>query len=473
MNTVAIIYWFLLFSLPLVLAGIAVVSVAVAGRWARYLIYPYLAVLIFFTGSDYGLLEEETSRRIYSRGSGVLYFPFVNLYLFWLAAIVGFHGLWNRLPAPDVALRKFLLLFGLVFVGQIVVGLLVEKSLFVIMYREGTMYLMNTVIFVFVLLRAFRDKQAVDELLRFFLVCVFLRVCWGLIQYVFFGGDSANYYANFEHLNVKLTFFDINDSILATMGAFLAAARLTDREGLASQPWKRFMFWLLLILASAVVLLSYRRTAWLGFMGAGIAFLWLYRKRLNWALVGMYGGPAVAGVFALWMWRFSQSSHGGLLSTLFPDLTSRSGQLTTESGRLFELKLAMQTIWDNPLLGVGNWGEYTYSRDRQVAFHRGHFGYMHSGFLHVWLKTGLIGLFAFVGALFIAGRDAVRLHASLEEPVWQALAAAGLAGLAVSMPNLLGGTPIIEYRTMQILALILVLPYLAQAAAKFPSTAKT
>lgn len=459
-----LISWGILIGVPLGLALTAVVSSALAGRWARYLIYPYLVILIFFSGSEYGLLEKEASRRIYSRGSGVLYFPFVNLYLFWLAAVVGIDALWNRLAPPVAPVRKYLLLFGLVFVGQIIAGLILDKSIFVILYRSGTMYLMNTIIFVFVLLRAFRDEKSVNELLGLFMICVFLNMCWGLFRFAFLGGDPANYYENFEHIEAKLTFFDINDSILATMGAFLAAARLTDREGLRNHPWKKLFFWALLATTTLVVILSYRRTAWIGFMLAGLAFMWLYRKRINFALVTLIAGISLVGVFSLWTYRFAGQSHGSLLATLFPDVTGGGTSITTEGGRLFELKLAMETILDHILFGVGNWGEYTFSSNSAVAFHGGAFYFMHSGFLHVWLKTGLIGLIPFIGALYVAARDSTRLNATIGTPVWQALAATTLAGILVSMPNLLFGTPIIEYRTMQILGLVLVLPYLAQVA---------
>jgi O-antigen ligase len=417
------------------------------GRWVRYLIYPYLVILIFFSGSQYGLLEEESSRMIYGRGSGKLFFPFVTWYVFWLAGVVGFYALWNRLPAPEAAVRKFLLLFGLVFLGQLIAAPFLTKSIFYALHYSGTMYLMNAVVFVFVLLRAFRDEKSVRELLILFMVSVFLRDCYGLFRYVFLGGDTANYYANFADLNIKLTFFDINDTILATMAAFMAAARLTDREGMKDRPWTRLVLWGVLILTSVVVILSFRRTAWIGYMAAGAAFLWLY--------------------------RFAPESHGGLIGALFPDASTATGKLTTNTGRLFELRLALDSIREHILLGVGNWGQYEASSDASVAFHRGQFYFMHSGFLHVWLKTGLIGLVAFAGALYVTTRDSVRLHGAIEVPLWKAFAALGLAGLAVSLPNILFGTPIIEYRTMQILAFILVLPYLARAAWMSPASGVT
>lgn len=464
-----VIFWTLLISVPLVLGFGAVASSALVGRWVRYFIYPYLVILIFFSGSQYGLLEEESSRMIYGRGSGKLFFPFVTWYVFWLAGVVGFYALWNRLPAPEAAVRKFLLLFGLVFLGQLIAAPFLTKSIFYALHYSGTMYLMNAVVFVFVLLRAFRDEKSVRELLTLFMVSVFLRDCFGLFRYVFLGGDTANYYANFADLSIKLTFFDINDTILATMGAFMAAARLTDRENMKGHPWAQLALWGFLLLASLAVILSFRRTAWTGYMAAVVAFLWLYRKRINFFLVGLYGSLALVGVFSLWLYRFAPESHGGLIGALFPDASTAAGKLTTNTGRFFELRLALDSIREHILFGVGNWGQYEASSDASVAFHRGQFYFMHSGFLHVWLKTGLIGLVAFAGALYVVARDSVRLHSTIDAPLWKAFAALGLAGLAVSLPNILFGTPIIEYRTMQVMAFILVLPYLARAAWMSPA----
>jgi len=181
------IFWTLLISVPLVLGFGAVASSALMGRWVRYFIYPYLVILIFFSGSQYGLLEEESSRMIYGRGSGKLFFPFVTWYVFWLAGVVGFYALWNRLSPPEAAFRKFLLLFGLVFLGQLIAAPFLTKSIFYALHYSGTMYLMNAVIFVFVLLRAFRDEKSVRELLTLFMVSVFLRDCFGLFRYVFLG----------------------------------------------------------------------------------------------------------------------------------------------------------------------------------------------------------------------------------------------------------------------------------------------
>lgn len=464
----AAFFWTMLIGIPLVLGFGAAIGSVLMGRWVRYLIYPYLVLLIFFSGSQYGLIEEESSRLIYGRGSGKLFFPFVNWYIFWLAAVVGFYALWNRLAPPEAAVRKFLLLFGLVFLGQLIASPFLTKSVFYALHYSGTMYLMNTVVLVFVLLRAFRDEQSVRELITVFLVSVFIRDSYGLFRYLFLGGDTANYYANFADLNIKLTFFDINDSILATMAAFMAAARLTDRVGMKSRPWAQLALWGVLVLTSLVVILSFRRTAWTGYVAAGLAFLWMYRKQLNLFLVGVYGSLALIGVISLWLYRFAPESHGGLLGALFPDASTAGGKLTADTGRFFELRLAWDTIRQNILFGVGNWGQYEASSDVSVAFHRGKFYFMHSGLLHVWLKTGLVGLVGFAGALYISGRDAVRLHGTIEAPLWKALAATGLAGLAVSMPNIVFGTPVIEYRTMQILAFILVLPYLASAAARNP-----
>lgn len=457
MNVIEILFYVFLFTFPLILGFSVVAGASFASRWPKYFVYPYLAVLVFFTGSEYGLLERSGFFTIYDRGHGQLYFSIVNLYLFWLAAVVGIQGLWLRLETPTARLRRYLLAFNIIFIGNVMVGLLfADRSIFELLLPRGAFYVVNTSILVFVLLRTFREPREIERLENLFLICATARGLFGLLRFAFLGGDPANHYANFQAMDVRLTFFDINDNIIATVAALIAASRLVERSS------GRLLYWFIVAAELSVVLLSFRRTAWIGLLGAVMVFAWVYRRRINIVALMPVLGVALVALVGLWQLRFaSASGQGGLLATLFPDVTS-GGQLSTRSGRLFELRLALETIFENPIFGVGTWGEYAYSSDQQVSFHRGRFDFMHSGFLHIWLKMGLVGLLAFAGALWVSARDAWRFIPAAT-PVGRSLAIAGLGGLAASMPTILFGTPIIEYRTMQLLAIILVLPYLGLA----------
>jgi hypothetical protein len=64
-----------------------------------------------------------------------------------------------------------------------------------------------------------------------------------------------------------------------------------------------------------------------------------------------------------------------------------------------------------------------------------------------------------IGALVIAARRALKTLPPEQLP----LAAAGVAGLAFMLPDLLIGTPIPQVRTTQMLAICFALPYVAMS----------
>lgn len=461
MNTIQIFSYAVFFAVPLVLGLMLPVSAILAGRYARYFVYLYLAVLIFFTGSTYGVIDEEITGTIYARGGGRTFFGFVNLYLYWLGLAVLFDSLWNKRQAPRAGIRIFLFLFTLLFLAHIPVGLYLDEPFFLIIHRSGVLNIFNMTVLVYVMLRVFRDQDSVNQLVMLFLASVLARCLWGLFRYVFLDGDPANFYANVQQLSVKLTFFDINDSVLASIAAFLAAWRLVDRsEGANGYRW--LFYWVVAIAGVLVILLSFRRTAWLGLVLAGLLFIYWNRQRINFLKLAPLLGLTVVAMGIFWSERFQFSASDDLLASLFPDIAS-GGSVSLQAGRFVELALALEAIFRSPILGAGTWAEYATSSSRsEVAFHGGRFFYMHSGFLHVWLKTGLIGLVLFSGALVASAYTALRAQSELHAPEMRALAGAGMIGLVMSLPNLLFGTPIIEYRTMQILGLALVLPYLAR-----------
>ncbi len=465
MNALQISFWALIFVVPLLLAIAIASSTILAGPYIRYAVYLYLTVLIFFSGSTYGLVTKGTiTGTIYSRGTGKLFFGFVNLYLYWLGMVVLFDMLWHKRRPPVAGIRKYLLFFVALYFVYICFGLYVDQPFFLIISPTGVLNVFNMTVFVYVMLRVFKDKRSVDELTRFFLACAILRSAFGLIRFAFFGGDPANYYANFQDIHIKLTFFDINDSIIAGMAAFLSAWRLFDRDS-ADTSRTRLMYWVMVVAGILNILSSYRRTAWLGLIPPALLLVWWHRQRINVFLAIPVIVVMMVSILMLWLARFHSDvgHHADLLAMLFPDATA-SGHVSLKSHRFFELRLALDTLRQHWLFGVGPWGLYQWSWNPDVNFHNGVFNFVHSGILHVWLKTGLIGLTLFVAALVASALAAFQALKQINVPRWRALAVTGFVGLLLFMPDILFGTPIIEFRTMQVLGFALVLPYLARYA---------
>jgi hypothetical protein len=90
---------------------------------------------------------------------------------------------------------------------------------------------------------------------------------------------------------------------------------------------------------------------------------------------------------------------------------------------------------------------------------------MHSGVLHIMLKTGLLGVALMLVVMGLYLRFVFRSRPAMPA-AWQGVLWMGFAGALFMLPTWLIGTPVIEYRTMQLMALCLALPYLAVAAAK-------
>jgi O-Antigen ligase len=210
---------------------------------------------------------------------------------------------------------------------------------------------------------------------------------------------------------------------------------------------------------------SYRRTAWGGLAIAVVLFALCQPKQLRYKLLL---GFAVLGLPALLykaVQRSGENMHGAsMLERLMPDIAA-NGELSFTTGRFSELYAAFLSFKESPVFGLGAWGRYDGSRFSELSWHHGDFGWMHSGLLHVALKSGLVGAGISVWVLVAVIRFVVRVKASMHVNEL-GIMMAGLAGLLFMLPNWLIGTPVIEYRTMQLMALTVALPYMAYATSK-------
>lgn len=434
---------------------VAVAGIGVAVSRPKYPVYLLLGVLIFFSASSWGLLE--VTRTIYDRGTGQFNFSFVNLYLWGIALAIALASQFRRAPAVPCGLAKYFWLFNLLFAAHVIAGLATDVPFFNTMSNNGVLNILNMSVLMFVLLQAFDNPRDLDELTKLFMVSVLARGIFGLVRFMFFGGDPVNVYASFEKISVKLTFFDINDGLIATIAAFYAAWRLAW-EGKTMKPSGKWFYGVLLVVEILVVVFSYRRTAIGGFALAGLLFVILQPKprRLMFLLIGSVVFALGLGVIVTGRLQQVRGARGGILEALLPDLfAGRSGDVS--SGRFGELFMAFDTIRDHWLLGAGTWAEF---RGGVIAYHFGVYDFVHSGIVHIWLKTGLVGLALFLGGLL---SYIVFVHAkrSMMEPAQRAFFEAGFAGFLFSVPNLLVGTPIIEFRTMLLFGMVLAIPYLA------------
>jgi hypothetical protein len=315
---------------------------------------------------------------------------------------------------------------------------------------------------VSLLLLSFRTREHALELSRFIMLSGLVRALFGLARWAFLGGDPNNVYANMNDIRIELTSFDINDSLLCTIAFAIAAVNLFQVfRNQRPLSWTA-VDWATLCATFACIVLSYRRSAWVGFVLA--FFIVMMRVPLRRRVRLMAVGLPVVGAGLLYA-AFRRLGHtkgaGAGLSGLVYDMASK--RFGAESERVLELKLALADVVAHPLTGIGTWGRYTGYRN--ISWQTGQDGglFLHSGVLHIALKAGLPGLVLLGGTIWAFCRFTRHALRTLP-PELLGLATAGAAGVACMLPDLLVGTPFPQVRTTQMLAVCLALPYVAMAA---------
>ena len=456
------IYATIPFAVVLAIALLSVLGIGIGMVQPRFLVYPYLGIFFLMNSTSYGNLSVFSSAGIYSRGSGLLYFALLLWYMLgaWCCARISAN--FKGLATPPCNLRPWFLGWFVLLLGHVVVAIFFGKKLSDALAPGGFSNIVWMAPLVSLLLLTFRTREHATALARFIVLAGLGRALFGLARWAAGGGDPNNIYANMNAIQIKLTFFDINDSLLCAMAFTIAAVQLFQG---AKNPRPRFWVaieWMTLAATALCIVLSYRRTAWIGLVLALVIVMWRFPLRRRIQLLG-FGLPLVVpalGYVALR--RLSQTKGAGAgFSSMLYDMQSR--RFGAESERVLELKLALADFLSNPLTGIGSWGRYT--GHQRISWQAGLEGgqFIHSGILHIGLKTGLIGLALFAGtawAFISFSRRALRAL----PPELMGLGTAGVAGIAFMLPDILVGTPFPQVRTSQMLAVCLALPYLAMAA---------
>jgi len=474
-----ILSW-LFFSLPFMavaaIALLAVLGIGVGLVAPRVLAYVYLAIFFSFNSTSYGSLSLFATGGVYSRGSGMLLFALVLWCVLGAWCCARASAAFAGRPAPECTLRPWFTGWLVLLILHVGVALASGVKVAAALAPSGFANIVWMAPPIFLLLLTFRTRAHAIELMRFIMVAGLARALFGLVRWAALGGDPNNVYANRNAIPIKLTFFDINDSLLCCMALAIAALHLfrpasTADAGRPRAAWLA-LAWCTLLATGLCILLSYRRTAWIGSVLAGIVIAWRFpwRRRLQLLALGL--PPLGLGIGFLLANRFAQSSQHGLSRLVYDMQSERFG---AESERVLELKFALADFLAHPLSGIGAWGRY--AGFEHISWQANPDGglFVHSGVLHIALKAGLPGLVLLAGlgwAFFRTSRMALRqptvrdVHEDGAGAACLALATAGVAGIAFMLPDILVGTPVPQVRTTQMLAICLALPYIALQAAR-------
>lgn len=426
---------------------------AVSLKEPKLVVYAFLIAILMFRYSTWG--EMQPTETIYARGVGIFHFSLINLALFVAGVATLMRKLANPLsPQLAAPLAPYFFSFVFMMLAHIALGSMAGIDLEYILEYEGLINVFNMFIFMYMIVLAFNTEKDKRDLLLVFLALAGVRAMFGFVRYFLMDGDTANPYRNFEGMDIKVFFFDIADNFVAAVAAFCAAwLLLTPSVRLSLM--KRLFLYGYLALEIAAIALSYRRSS---LIGLALSFGWLLfllpnRKRFPLMILG--AGVMVATLVVFFQERLQYAGATDLLSSLVYDITAKEGEVD----RFYELRAAAASLDGNWLFGLGAWGRFTGDQEL-LAFHMGKFMFVHSGFGHIVLKAGIAGLLIFCGLLvsyvlfYLRHRKRLMGNSRL-------LADAGFAGFLFWVPTLLVGTPIIEFRTMLLIALCLAMPYVA------------
>jgi hypothetical protein len=462
-NILLYFYTSLPFVVVVLLAVLAVVGMGVGMVWPRFLAYVYIAVFFFRNSTSYGSLAAAASPGVYSRGSGVLFFPLLLWCMFGAWCCARASASFQRYPAPACNLRPWFLAWLLLLGGHVAVGLFSNVTLAEVLAPSGFSNIIWMAPLVSLMLLSFRTREHAIELSRFIMLAGLGRAMFGLARWAFLGGDPNNVYANMNDIKIKLTFFDINDSLLCTIAFAIAAVNLFQVFKNKRSLFWTAIDWATLCTTAVCIVLSYRRSAWIGFVLAFLIIMMRFPLQRRIHMMAL-GAPVMgAGLLYAAIKRLGHTKGAGNgLSSLFYDMESK--RFGAESERVLELKYALADFISHPFTGIGTWGRY--SGYQHISWQSGQDGglFLHSGVLHIALKAGLPGLVLLGGTIWVFARFARRALRTLP-PELLGLATAGAAGLAFMLPDLLIGTPFPQVRTTQMLAICLALPYVAMAVA--------
>ena len=113
--------------------------------------------------------------------------------------------------------------------------------------------------FLYIIYATLTSRTDLRRLALLMVAVITLNHLWGMFRYVALGGDPQNAYAMMEHLSVKITFWDISDSVLATFLVGYGIWCLLMKPD--TQRSRSLMYVGIVLLGVASVVLSSRRTA--------------------------------------------------------------------------------------------------------------------------------------------------------------------------------------------------------------------
>jgi len=343
----------------------------------------FLSLLILFPNVDYAIREGSKVIDIYGKGVGILPLPLIDFLLFFLfgAALCGLVYERRNTNRRFLLLDYSILVFLITSIIYIIVSFLTNpigismEGFRNAVYRFGVIGIVEFCLVYFVVYIIFSKKKQLIELTNFIFFLALARASYGIIRFIFFGGDPREY-ASRMGFNLKFTFFEIGD--VAFFMFILSFCFLNIFIILR----KKKIFYITIFIILFNILFSFRRVAWAGSI---LVLIYLFQKISKRKRILFYVAALILLIPALI----------SLISMRFGSLENSIGDISfdysssNKMGRFGELYYAIKTISKSPIFGQGVTGIYIASPSFNWPAPP---DMVHSTILHIALKMGLIGL---------------------------------------------------------------------------------
>jgi O-antigen ligase len=249
-----------------------------------------------------------------------------------------------------------------------------------------------------------RDQQAPLRFAQILVAVCTIYGAWRLGQYMAGGGERAFFGRIPLGDHAKIEF------MVASVAVSLAMIRLR---------YSPLLWYAGIAVGTAVVLLSFRRYAWVELavvFGVFLAFGGGDRRKY---IQGAAAVLAVAGLAVALTWESAQWEQR--IDSLDPRVTKTENELAaTNEGHLDDIRDGIDQVQMRPIFGLGV--GVTYIGERTSSW-KGAAGMVHNAILELWIEFGLFGVLVYLGCYVLLFREILRRRKQLTIPSVLALGA--------------------------------------------------
>jgi O-antigen ligase len=355
----------------------------------RYLLYLVFVLVAWFP--EFSQIEDvrtaEEIQTIYnfrpipSVTASLFDYLFMAMIIIWLWKFV--------LPSPrklfDAPLAKYMLALLAAWVLNLAHGLIRGNEVYYAL-REFRCQAYFVLCFLMIV-TVFKDYRDVRTFIRLSLGMALLVGSYGVVRYLLGIGKELD--------DIVIVFYDISDSILLYFAMLIVVSYLLNNRISISKGVLAIAF---IFPVAFTFLFSYRRGAWLGFVGGLLFLVFIYPNRLRFVRKVLVGTLVPAFSVVLLFYLITPLTEIATIKTRLLSMIDIS-QDSSNIFRLLDAFNALNSFVHHPILGVGAGGRYDleFTSDQVLmSFMEDVNRTSHNGYLYILFKSGIIGFFVYL-----------------------------------------------------------------------------